>query len=87
MYELEDMDTQKQQAQKWYYKTSVLVIAFLCVGPLALPLAWLNPTYTKLNKIVITLIMLVVAYFLWNICEDSLRAIGDYYKMFKELNY
>lgn len=77
----------KQQAQKWYHRTSILVIAFLCVGPLALPLAWLNPTYTRLKKIVITIIMLAATYFLWKICESSLKAIGDYYKILRELYY
>ena len=28
--------------RKWYFSTSVLVIAILCLGPIALPLLWLN---------------------------------------------
>jgi hypothetical protein len=28
---------------KWYFSTSTIVIAFIAVGPLALPLIWLHP--------------------------------------------
>ena len=30
-------------SSKWYFSTSAVVMATLCVGPLALPLVWLNP--------------------------------------------
>lgn len=49
---------------KWYFKTSVLVIALLSIGPLALPLLWFNPHLHRRNKIVITIIVLVLTYFL-----------------------
>ncbi len=81
------MDTQKYRTQKWYQKTSVLIIAFLCVGPLALPLAWSNPTYSRLKKIAITLAMLAATWFIWKLCEGSLKAMKDYYEIFKELSY
>jgi hypothetical protein len=54
---------EKKPQEKWYLKTSVWVIAFLCAGPLALPLIWINPHYSKTKKIVISLIILVLSYF------------------------
>lgn len=42
---------------KWYYTTSAVVIAILCIGPLALPLVWFNPRYNIITKIVVTLIV------------------------------
>lgn len=48
----------------WYFKTSVLVIALLSIGPLALPLLWFNPRFSNRNKIVITIIVLILTYFL-----------------------
>jgi len=46
--------------KKWYFATPSVVIALLCVGPLALPLVWLNPRYKPATKTLITVIVLVV---------------------------
>jgi len=45
---------------KWYFTTSVVVIALLCLGPLALPLVWLNPRYKIVTKLIVT--GLVIAF-------------------------
>jgi hypothetical protein len=37
---------------KWYFSTSALVVAVLCVGPLALPLLWVNPRYKIVAKVI-----------------------------------
>ncbi|MBN1804142.1 MAG: hypothetical protein JW837_02715 [Sedimentisphaerales bacterium] len=42
------------KSAKWYFNTSAIVIAILCVGPLALPLVWLNPRYKSTTKITVT---------------------------------
>jgi len=39
---------------KWYFSTSAVVIALLCLGPLALPMVWLNPRYKIITKFVVT---------------------------------
>jgi len=39
---------------KWYFSTSTLIMATLCLGPLAIPLAWLNPRYRLTSKVLIT---------------------------------
>ena len=39
---------------KWYFSTSAVVMAALCVGPFALPLVWLNPRYRIVPKLLIT---------------------------------
>jgi len=64
-----------------YFKISWLVIAFLSVGPLALPLLWINPRFSRRRKIIITVIVMVVSYYLVLISVRSLRMIGDYYKL------
>jgi phage FluMu protein Com len=43
---------------KWYFNTSAIVIALLCLGPLALPLVWLNPRYKVVSKFVVTVIVI-----------------------------
>lgn len=44
---------------KWYSSTYVVVIAILCVGPLALPLVWFNPRYKITIKAVVTAVVIV----------------------------
>jgi hypothetical protein len=39
---------------KWYHSTSVLVLAIVTLGPLALPMVWTNPRYSLLNKAIVT---------------------------------
>lgn len=67
--------------EKWYFKTSVLVIAFLSVGPLALPLLWFNPRYRPGTKIIWTVLTLVLSYFLGKVLDSSIKAIFEYYRL------
>ncbi|MFB3919297.1 zinc ribbon domain-containing protein [Candidatus Velamenicoccus archaeovorus] len=64
----------------WYFKTSALVIAFLCVGPLALPLLWFNPRFTMKSKIVWSVVVIVATYYLVVALADALKTIGQYYQ-------
>ena len=69
----------EQQQNKWYFKTSVLVIAVVVVGPLALPLLWVNPRYKKSTKIIWTVIILVINFALTWVMSESLKSIQKYY--------
>ena len=46
--------------KKWYFATGTVVLVLLCLGPLALPLVWLNPRYKPAIKAVITVVVLAV---------------------------
>ena len=72
------MDNTKKD--KWYFKTYVLVIAFLCVGPFAMPLAWFNPRFSLTKKIFASLIMLALTYLLGLLLAGSIKSILDYYQ-------
>jgi len=50
----------RTRPKKWYYATPTIVIALLCLGPLALPLVWLNPRYKLATRAIITVVVLVV---------------------------
>ena len=65
---------------KWYFKTSVLIMALLCIGPLALPLLWFNPQVSKKHKVIGTIAVLVLTYCLGLWLKASLKLIADYYK-------
>ncbi len=47
--------------RKWYFSTSTIVIALLCLGPLALPLVWLYPRYKTTTKLVVTVIVVAIS--------------------------
>ncbi|OGW85552.1 MAG: hypothetical protein A2987_01390 [Omnitrophica bacterium RIFCSPLOWO2_01_FULL_45_10] len=68
--------------EKWYFKTYVFVIAFLSVGPLALPLIWFNPRFSRNKKAVITIMILGVTYIIWIIFASSMKSIMAYYQFF-----
>ena len=65
---------------KWYFKTNWIVVAFLSVGPLALPLVWFHPTYSRNKKIIVTIIIIVLSYLLGVWVTNSLRSISKYYE-------
>ncbi len=66
--------------EKWYFMTSAMVIAFLCIGPLALPLIWLNPRFSQAKKILISGIILIVTCFFGILMFNSIKKITSYYK-------
>jgi hypothetical protein len=53
----------KLRPKKWYFATGTVVFALLCLGPLALPLVWMNPRYKISTKAIVTVIVLVVTVF------------------------
>ncbi|MFH1645965.1 MAG: zinc ribbon domain-containing protein [Candidatus Omnitrophota bacterium] len=76
----------KKPQEKWYLKNQWLVIGFFCIGPLILPLVWINPRFSKEKKIVLSMVIILVSYFLTMITVNSVRSITSYYKMmFEEL--
>ncbi len=73
----------KAPAQKWYFATSSVVIALLCLGPLALPLVWFNPRYRPATRAIITLVVLVVTVLclylmtaMYQFLLDQIRLLG-----------
>ncbi|MHC4476297.1 MAG: zinc ribbon domain-containing protein [Planctomycetota bacterium] len=57
----EFLDKPPKPKTKWYSATSSVVMALLCLGPLALPLVWLNPRYSTITKLAITVIVVMVS--------------------------
>ena len=68
---------------KWYQKTSMILMAFLAVGPLALPLVWVNPRYDLTKKILGTVLTLVATYILWILMKDAFERISNQYRDLK----
>jgi len=73
--------TEESKSPKWFFKTSSLVIAFLCVGPFCLPLVWFNPGYSRTKKIVLTAVIVALTLALGAVTFNALRSISQYYNM------
>lgn len=69
---------------KWYFKTSSVIIAFLFIGPLALPLVWLNPRFSRRTKIIVTFIVAAATYCIAVVVINSLKAIANHYQQLFE---
>lgn len=66
----EFLDRPHQEKIKWYFSTSVVVIALLSVGPFALPLIWFHPHYKKFTKIFLTIIIIGLSIWSYFIMRD-----------------
>ncbi len=71
----------EQQKTPWYFKTSILIGALLTVGPLALPLLWFNPRYTRNAKIIWTCVIVLLSYALGAVASKALNSLMQYYKI------
>ena len=69
----------KQSEEKWYFKPSGVLFAFLGVGPLALPLIWWNPHWTIAKKLLWTAAALIVTGLLILATIEALHMLKDAY--------
>lgn len=65
----------------WYYRSGVVIIAFLTVGPLALPLVWFHPSLSRKVKLLITVLVLALTYYLTEATVDAIKTLKQYYQM------
>lgn len=70
----------KAPKEKWYFKSTSIFLLFLCVGPLALPLVWMSPRWTRLQKTLITLVVAVASYYLVLSFMQSMKSVTEYYQ-------
>ena len=66
---------------KWYFKPSVLLVGFFCVGPLILPLIWFHPKYKRSTKIIWTLIIFIASFYAVKMFFHLLSSIKQYYSV------
>ena len=76
----------KLDPAKWYFRTYVFVVAFLCIGPFALGLVWINPRYNTGKKALITIITLIISYIIFVMLAKSITSIYSYYNLLLQLS-
>lgn len=64
-------------AGPWYFRTSVVVIALLSVGPLALPLVWWHPKLSTAWKIAISALTLALTWGAWVVTAEALKLMEE----------
>jgi len=77
----------KPPKTRWYLKTASIITAFLCVGPLALPLVWLNPRFSQKTKVIVTIIIVILSWYLGLLLINSLKSIKQYYGLILQNNF
>ncbi len=65
----------------WYMSESGLIVGFLLVGPLILPVVWINKSFSFTKKIILTVIIVVLSIFLFKALMGSFASIKEYYKI------
>lgn len=71
----------------WYFRTSTLVVAGLCVGPLVLPLIWWHPKVSPGWKLGWTLAILLLTWVLIVATGKSIAMLREYYQMMNSLSF
>lgn len=77
---------EKPPKAKWYFKISFMITVFLCTGPLVLPLVWLNPSFNQKTKIIVTIIIIILSWFLGSLLIGSLNSLKQYYGLISQIN-
>lgn len=70
-----------EEKVQWYFRKSSIIIAFLFVGPLALPLIWWHPHMSWAWKIGLTIGILVLSWYLYLATMESMHTLSEFYKM------
>ncbi len=65
----------------WYFRTSVMAIALLSVGPFALPMVWWHPKLNVPWKIGITLATLGLTWLAYQSTVGALKMLEEDMKM------
>lgn len=69
----------KKEKHAWFFTNSTLIVAFLCVGPFMLPLLWFNPRFSRRNKILFSIAIILLTILLYAGMRQSLKSINCYY--------
>jgi hypothetical protein len=65
----------------WYCSTASIIVTFLTVPPFALPLVWLHPKLHVAWKIVITVIILLACWGMYEACVALVKTFDEATKM------
>lgn len=65
--------------EKWYFRKIYLILILGCIGPLGLPLVWVHPTLSRLWKIGLTLLVLLLTWFSVLATIEAVKMLNESY--------
>lgn len=68
----------------WYFSTTVVVIALLSVGPLALPMVWWHPRLKLWAKIAISIVTIAITWGCIVLTKVLYNHLMENYRILKE---
>ena len=80
---MEQLPSGENEKLPWYFRQSSILIAFVCVGPLALPMVWFHPKMSGTKKILWTVATAVLTYFMFAATVESFKKIEELYRQLK----
>ena len=72
-------ESPKSDPKKWYNKPGTIILGFFIIGPLALPLVWINPGLNKRNKILITVVIIALTIWLTRSTVQLYKILSEHY--------
>jgi len=76
----ETVSTDEKPKTSWFFSNTSMILSIVTIGPLSLPLVWWHPTYSRTKKIVITVIILAITYFLGSVTIKVWNEMMELYK-------
>jgi hypothetical protein len=64
----------------WYFATGFLIVMLLSVGPLALPLLWVNPRFSALSKVLWTVVTAALTWALVSMSVTTFKTVMEQYR-------
>jgi uncharacterized membrane protein YvbJ len=77
----ETSDHPAKSKTKWYYQTHVIIVAILCVGPLALPMIWFNPKLKPVTKAIFTVVVIALTIGCYVLMKGMYSSLEEQIKM------
>jgi len=65
----------------WYFGTYFIVTLTLCAGPASLPFIWLKPDTSKTAKVIWTVVILVISWFVLKFTINTINSLKQYYEL------
>ena len=75
---------EQRPREKWYFRTWTLLVSFLLVGPFMLPLVWANPHFSKKEKVVVTVVAIILTLLISASFVYVLKKLNAYYLIILE---
>lgn len=72
-------------ATSWLFRTSTIIFAVMCVGPLALPLVWWRPGWTHQRKVVLTIVIIALSVVVFWIMKRSVEGLSEAYRQLDDI--